>query len=181
MTTTTKTDTELRDAILEAYQETGDREHAVENLVNRWFADRRFRKLAEQEIVHEGFAGKLSHLLTNTRRAAMNGGEQADDGSIMETLRQRGMAGMTNAGRSQTAQTAAAIFYYPLYGGQPLGTATKPEILVSAEEHAKQAGGHLNASRREELVAGAMPDNNTTVQDCLTAEKIEELFEQAEE
>ena len=181
MATKTDTDTELRDAILEAYQETGERASAIENLVNRWFADRRFRKLAEKEIVYEGFAGKLSHLLTNMRSASLNGNGNIPDDSVMELLQKRGNLGQALAGSSQSEQTAAAIFYYPLYGGQPLGTATKPEILESAEQHSKQAGGHLKAAQREELVAATLPDDKTTVQECLTAEKIEELFEQAEE
>lgn len=181
MTTKAKTDTELRDAVLEAYQETGDSVSAVASLANRWFSDRRFRKLAEQKIVYEGFAATLSHLLTTIRGAATNNGHKADDDSVMALLQQRGMAGLENAGRSHAAQTASAIFYYPLYGGQPLGTATKPEILASVEQRSKQAAGHAKAARREAFVAEALPDDSTQVQDCLTAEKIEELFEQAEE
>lgn len=68
---------------------------------------------------------------------------------------------------------------YRLVGGQPLGDASKGDLIASAQRHESLAVGNIRAAKFERLVAKAM-GRATKVREAVTDNKLRELQSLAE-
>jgi len=76
-----------------------------------------------------------------------------------------------------TQRIARHVFWdmYTLFGMSSLKTATRPDLIKSAEERETQAKGLLRFASFERAIAKKMPNDTVTVQRCLTIGEIEKI------